>query len=176
MSPRTLVFWLMTVGVLIAVATLSHSLAQEPKTLIRVSVDEIDTKVVLVGRLGERLGKMMTVTGKWISPPRSSGGEEPKDSSMRFVVTHVNEKKLAKEVSFNIYQVHAETRAGKNGMPKTEDERSLNGISWTFRAFESGHYDRSPKEFRTERGYGQIDEPYWVRPFTSELYGYILEN
>jgi hypothetical protein len=165
-----------TTFILAVAMTCSYLSADGPVPLTNIAVEDIGNKVQLIGRLGEPLGRMMTVKGTWTYPTRP-GAAMAKDDSMQFVVTHVNEKKLAKSVTLNISQIHAETRAGKSALPKeSKAQEALDGLTWTLRGFESGYFALVPEEFPAERGRGPAAPPYWYRPFTSELHGYIQDR
>jgi hypothetical protein len=136
---------------------------------VTVSVEDIGTKVTLVGRLGEPLGKMMEVKGTWAYP------EDPrvKDYSLRFRVSDVNGKRLPKPVEFNVAQVEAATPAGGSAIPKPEGHKALDGVSWTLRAYETGRFDDVPEEYRKDLGTAPPQPPYCQRTFTSQLVGVV---
>jgi len=134
------------------------------KRTIAISVEDIGTKVTLVGRLGEPLGKLMEVKGTWGYPDA-----RVKDYSLRFRVSHVNGKRLPKPVEFNVAQVKAATRSGKNAIPQFKDHKTLEGVSWTLRAYETGRFRGVPEELDTAAS----ASPYWWKTFTSELVGVV---
>ena len=170
MKQRDYVVMGVAISLLLSVAiTSSLTSADDPKPPTDISVNDIGGKIRLIGRLGEPLGKMMTVTGTW-AYPSTPPGVLSKDGSLRFTVSHVNDKQLIKGITFNISQVSAVTKDGKNAMPKPEDERSLDGLSWTLRAYETGRHNIEQKAFWTDGGSKVWPlAPYWEKPFTSEL-------
>lgn len=131
---------------------------------LRVSVDDIGKRLLLIGPLGEPLGTLMTIKGTWNYPDSLV-----KDGSLRFRVTHVNAKKLESEVELNIAQVKATDRNGNLAIPKNERSRSLVGVSWTVRGYESGRFNGKPEGFWKETDSGPAASPYWFDIFTSEL-------
>ena len=149
----------------VASALLPASLAaQEPAA---VSVEDIGTKVVLVGRLGQPLGTMMDVQGTWKFPDRFD-----KDYSLRFLVSHVNGKALLKPVEFDWAQVKVISTNGENAIPKSDERKTLDGLAWTLRAYETGRFNRIPKDYWEEPGTRRDASPYWMtKTFTSELVG-----
>jgi hypothetical protein len=134
----------------------------------QVPVDEIGARFILMGRLGKPLGTMMTVTGKWGYPDKAV-----KDYSLRFTVSQVNAKRLDKPVVFNVAQIKAVSQDGKDAIPKYDAHKSLDGVSWTLRAYETGRFQGIPNEYWIERGSGRPASPYWFRTFTSELVGIV---
>lgn len=142
--------------------------SQEKDKPLSINVEDIGTKVTLIGRLGEPLGKMMNLQGTWKYPEG-----DVKDSSLRFTVNLVNGHKLAKAVEFNIAQISARSGDGKDAIPVYERRGSLNGVTWNLRAYETGFLRVTPNEDRTGRFAPVPAIPYWYRPFTSQLNGTI---
>ena len=154
----------------VAIATSpSSSFAQEP---ITVSVEDIGSKVTLVGRLGQPLGKMMEVKGTWRMPD-----DVVKDYSLRFIVSHVNGKPLKEPVEFNVAQIDAVSKYGNTAIPKyawpIEEQSTLDGVAWTLRAYETGRIDSIPPQYWKERGTLEHARPYWTESFTSQLVGVV---
>lgn len=131
----------------------------EKDTPLSVNVEDIGKRVILIGRLGVPLGKMMKLQGRWHYPD-----ELEKDDSLRFTVTHVNDRKLREPVEFDIAQIKAVTQAGKNAVPVHQREKTLDGVRWTLLAYETGRITSTPDD-------GLVQTPHWIRPFTSELRG-----
>ncbi len=127
---------------------------------LAINVDDIGTKVTLVGRLGQPLGKMMKLRGSWKYPDGLA-----KDYSLRFTVTEVNDHKLATPVEFNIAQIKARTEDDKDAIPEYKREKDLDGVAWTLNAYETGRFSVVP-----QRGFS-VALPYWQRAFTSEVVG-----
>jgi hypothetical protein len=156
-----------------ALLTGSAAFPARPEKRIEVSVEDIGTKVTLVGRLGQPLGTMMEVQGTW-SYPRQRPGEPPvKDDSLRFRVSQVNGKKLPQPVEFNVAQIEAATRTGKNAIPKFEELKMLDGIAWTLQAYETGRFHHVPEDYWKKLGTAPPGPPSWPRIFTSELVGVV---
>jgi hypothetical protein len=157
--------------VLLALSTAATSLpvvAETPEPAATVSVADIGTKVSLVGRLGQPLGKMMTIRGKWVKPSNF-----PKPGAFLFIVSHVNGKQLTQPVEFDIGQMEVVMPNGKNALPDFKRQAELDGVVWTLRAYETGRFSTTPEEYWTERGSGPRALPYWTRDFTSELVGIV---
>ena len=83
---------------------------------VEIQVADIGSKVTLIGYLGQPLGKMMTLKGRWKFP-----GPATKDDSPILTITHVNDKQLAKPVEFYHAQVEVTDRDGKEISPKDGD-------------------------------------------------------
>lgn len=167
-------FKTLTVILLVTSAMFGASLvlAEDQPPPATVSVADIGTKVALVGRLGQPLGAMMTLRGRWAYPVESPG--PVKDNSIRFTVSHVNGKQLAQPVEFNVAQIDAVSADGKSAIPgRREGQAALDGVSWTFRAYETGRFDKIPEEYWKERGTGPPGLPYWTTTFTSKLVGIV---
>jgi hypothetical protein len=142
--------------------------AQGKAAPMMIDVNEIGTKVILVGRLKSPLATLMTVNGKWSIPQGSV-----RDSSPRFTVSHVDGVKLDKPVEFNIAQVDVtfeNLQPRQSAIPKFEDWQSLDGVSWTLQAYETGRFRLTPQ---LKTGYYQ--SPYWYETFTTELVGVLPE-
>jgi hypothetical protein len=126
---------------------------------LAINVDDIGTKVTLVGRLGQPLGKMMKLRGSWNYP---SGLE--KDYSLRFTVTVVNDHKLATPVEFNIAQIKPRTKDHEAAIPEYKRRKDLVGVTWTLNAYETCRFSEIPSDVIAQ-------VPYWQRTFTSEVIG-----
>jgi hypothetical protein len=150
--------------------SLVMSADKERKPKVTVPVESIGSDVTLVGRMGEPLGTMMEVKGTWSQPK-----EIVKDNSPRFNVTHVNGKKLDTPVEFNIAQITADTPDRKTAIPELNEWKTLEGVSWTMRAYETGDLHIQPREYHEEFGKPVIlgSKPYWMRTFTSRLIGVV---
>ncbi len=83
------------------------------KQVTTVLAKDIPDKVQIIGELGQPLGKLTTIRGKWIKP---SG--VPKDNSLRFQITAVNGKRLDKSVEWHRTQVIAVFSGEKGRGPK----------------------------------------------------------
>lgn len=164
-------------GVLLLVMTFalakspSTTTAESRKHMTDVSVEDIGTKVRLVGRLGVPLGEMMTLTGIWAFPD-----DNVKDASIRFTVMDVNGKRLDNPVVFNVSQMGVLSKQGENVIPPRKEHRNLDGLTWTMRAYESGRVNQIPQQYFTEIGNGPHAVPYYYGPFTSELQGALQAN
>lgn len=178
MPSRRITATSLAITFLLVVAAASRNLPADGKSpQVSVNVEDIGSKVQLIGRLGQPLGKMMTVSGRWFYPAKP--GEMLKDDSMRFLVTHVNQKKLAKEIDFNIAVMHLTTKDGQNVIPNHwKDQNSLHGQAWTLQVYETGslcvEQMQSWQDRWKEQGIPLKPLPYWCRPFVSELHGYVV--
>jgi hypothetical protein len=152
-----------------AIALSNSAIGQE--SIAAVSVEDIGTRVTLVGRLGQPLGKMMEVRGTWKYPSR-----DVKDYSLRFHATHVNGKTLETPVEFNISQIKAVSQRGVDAIPRGEKRKALDGDIWTMRAYETGRHNAVPADYWKESGQGMPGLPYWHKTFTSELVGIAQER
>lgn len=139
---------------------------------IQISVDDLGKTAELVGRLGKPLGTWVTIKGTWALPKNVA-----KDYSLRFTVTHVNGMKLPSPVEFNIGQVRAVDRHGKDVLPDFKEQRKLDRRTWTLKGYETGRLNiqTPPEYFKTMGREPQaVQKPYWTSPFASEIDG-ILE-
>ena len=69
----------------------------------------------------------------------------------------------------NTTRFWAVTRKHKNAIPSYEHRKSLEGVSWTLRAYETGRFNVTPLAYWKERGLGIPAAPYWANTFQSEL-------
>jgi hypothetical protein len=145
-------------GIFVSIGTSSLQSGGKDAALA-IYVDDIGTKVTLVGCLGQPLGKMMKLRGSWKYPR-----DLVKDNSLRFTVTVVNDHKLVKPVEFNIAQINARTKDHEDAIPKYERHKDLVGVTWTLSAYETGRFSAIPSDVI-------VQLPYWHRPFTSEVVG-----
>ena len=160
-------FWYLTAfaavfGTFVSIGTSSLQSGGKDATLA-INVDDIGSKVTLVGRLGQPLGKMMKLRGSWKYP-----NGVMKDSSLWFTVTAVNDRKLATPVKFHIAQVSARTEDHKDAIPAHEHEKDLDGVAWTLKAYETGRFTAVPDDGMA------VQAPYWYRTFTSEVVGTVV--
>jgi hypothetical protein len=65
------------------------------------------------------------------------------------------------------------TRGGKKAIPSYEHRKSLEGVSWTLRAYETGRFEVTPLAYWKERGLGIPAAPYSAKTFQSELVGIV---
>ncbi len=149
-------------GIFLSIATSSLQSGGNDATLA-INVDDIGTKVTLVGRLGQPLGKMMKLRGSWKYPRGLV-----KDDSLRFTVTEVNGHKLATPVELNIAQIRARSDDDKDAIPQYQHQKALDGVAWTLNAYETGRFSAVPQS-----GFS-VALPYWQRTFTSEVVGTVV--
>ncbi len=149
-------------GIFVSIGTSSLQSGGKDATLA-INVDDIGTKVTLVGRLGQPLGKMMKLRGSWKYP-----NGVMKDASLWFTVTAVNYRKLATPVEFHIAQVSARTEDHKDAIPAHEHQKDLDGVAWTLKAYETGRFSAVPDDGMA------VQAPYWYRTFTSEVVGTLV--
>lgn len=135
---------------------------------LRVSVEDLGKKADIIGRLGQPLGTWVTIKGTWALPKKVV-----KDYSLRFTATHVNGMKLPSPVEFNIGQIRAVDRHGKDVLPNFEGQRKLDGRTWTLKAYETGELHITPPEYYEAIGTvpGSRQEPYYFRKFMSRIDG-----
>lgn len=136
---------------------------------LQISVDDLGKTADLIGRLGKPLGSWVTIKGTWALPKNVA-----KDYSLRFTATHVNGMKLPSPVEFNIGQVRAVDRHGKDVLPDFKEQRKLDGRTWTLKGYETGRLDiQTPPEYFKAIGRERqaVQKPYWTRPFISEFNG-----
>lgn len=102
----------------------------QDKLIKMVKASDLIKKVRIIGELGYPLGEVVTIQGKWRND-LDKGGE-----GSCFVVTHVNGKKLDREVKF--WEPHVlpwKERYKGTGMGPI---RPSIGEVWDLRGFESG--------------------------------------
>lgn len=176
MPSRRITATSLAITFLLVVAAASRNLPADGKSPpLSVNVEDIGAKVQLIGRLGQPLGKMMTVSGRWFYPAKP--GELLKDDSMRFLVTHVNQKRLTKDVEFDVSQLHVTGHAGRKVISTDwREQEKLDGQKWTMRLYESGQLFLEPQEFRDELNLAPVQVAYFTRPFVSELHGYVVKE
>jgi hypothetical protein len=111
------------------VAFQNEGKAQE-KVIKTVKASDLIKKVTVIGELGHPLGEVVTIRGKWRND-LDKGGE-----GSCFVVTHVNGRKLDREVKF--WEPHVlpwKERYKGTGM---DPIRPSTGEVWDLSGFESG--------------------------------------
>ncbi|SFH59878.1 hypothetical protein [Planctomicrobium piriforme] len=97
--------------------------------IVTVRAEDIGTSVQIIGRLGKPLETMMTIEGRWRYPT-----EVTKDGLPYFEVTHIDNQRLQKPLSFvhgSVVQVEWDT--AKKRKPADME-------IWKFRAFESARF------------------------------------
>jgi hypothetical protein len=155
----------------VAVLLASHVIADEPPSSTRVSVDDLDRSIVLVGRLGHPLGTMLTLDGTWGYPDQSRG--PTKDYSLEFTIHTVNGKRLAQTLTLKTGAVHVIDKSGASLIPPHKQHKELDGVSWSLRAYETGRYTVMPDEYWQYRGpIAMIPLPV----FASSIAGYVAPN
>jgi hypothetical protein len=168
-TSSTVVVSLVLLAALALTRVPSSALSSGPGPTTPILVEDIGTKVTLVGRLGVPLGKMMEVRGTWAYPKGLV-----KDFSLRFTVTHVNGKSLPSPVEFDVGLVRAVMPDRKDAIPKYEDHKRLAGSSWMLRAYETGRFYPIPMDYWRELGdETSMQPPYWTKTFVSELVGVV---
>lgn len=169
----------------VAVATLAICASQfafrptsaDERRKVVVSVADVDQTVTLMGRLGQPLGTMMEVRGTWKYPPVKKSPEgkllATKDTSLRFVVSHVNGKPL--NPPLDIHRLEARTREGVDAVALEQKKGALVGDTWTMRGYETGNYSGVPEEYWKESGIGSVALPVWTQPFDTEFVGIVTQ-
>lgn len=108
--------------------------SNEPKDkkMITVRAHDIPQTVQIIGRLGQPLGSLLTIGGKWIRP-----GIQAKDRSLVFHVNLVNGREPNENIDLHSLQVRAILPHHQGG------RRSKPGESWDWR-FDWGGSEPSP--------------------------------
>ena len=137
-----------------------------------ISVDSVSTTHVLVGRLGKPLGEAMRLSGKWHYPQ-----PQEKDYSLRFTITSIDGNTLDKPIEFNIAQLNVSSKNGKSLIPALEHQKQLEGKTWSFTAYETGRVQIFPNERDSKNPvFPVVGRPYYTKPFTSEIIGYMVDE
>lgn len=152
---------------------LAETPAVAQKAVHQISVEEIGKSVVLIGRLGVPLGQKMEIVGYWNMPKL-----DPKDDSIRFTVTMVNQTKLAVPVEFSHEQVEFMDAEHHYVVPKDKSQKKLDGQYWVIVAYETGRINVMPIEelSKSPPVFQGVQLPYYTRPFTSELVGVVQQR
>lgn len=128
-----------------------------------VSIEDLGTKIEVVGRLDLPLHTLTTIDGHWERP-----NPPGKDDSLYFVVTKVNEHALPESVKIHRVDV-----------VDSEDKRvePVEGESWSIRGYESGTLDMTaPHAYEIRKNQlGLVGRASWSRFCTSKVRG-ILQN
>lgn len=140
--------------------------AEHPK--VQVPVSAVGSSVLLIGRLGQPLGKMMTIQGVWkMNAPVS------KDGAIHFHVSHVNENRLEEPVVFHNGHCKLLNETGQPTGPTYESQQQFDGWQCTLRAYETGGIEGSPLEFYKETGGGVPQTMYDGLRFVSKIVGVV---
>ncbi len=167
MSPITRISLAAAVfGISIMVPMLVAQTQPEP---LHIRVSDIGKTVTLIGQLGKPLGQKLTVRGRWSIPVSKEKGTVLKDNSPRFTVTEVDGVRFEGKVEFNIGQIRPATYRRKNPLPDFEDWASLDNQVWTMTVYETGSVQIRPMERGEDADFPIVGNPYYFRPFTSEL-------
>lgn len=149
---------------IVLVPTIAH--AEQPT--VQVPVSAIGSSVSLVGRLGQPLGKMITIQGVWkMDAPVS------KDGAINFHVFQVNGNRLEEPVVFHRYHCTLLNKDGSETGPTYESQQQFDGWQCTLRAYETGGIEGSPLEFYKETGGGVPQTMYDGRRFVSKIVGVV---
>jgi hypothetical protein len=138
-NPIASIFILSIVPLAFSARDVRSAAGDEPKQQPRIRVDEIGTKVVVLGRLNQPLRRVVTVKGKWAEP--KSGAKPSND--LRFVVTEANGKKLDNPVEFLDQDVSVVKQDRKEAQP-------VIGETWEIRAYETWTIYDHPQEYWDE--------------------------
>lgn len=159
-----------TIGALLIAAAawswsaLGGSGEEQPKART-ISADDLSSgKIVVIGRLGLPLRQMMTIRGTW-DYPEQVPGRVLKIHELRFRVSHVDGKKLAKPLDFDKDLVQVTKIGDRNSLQPSQGEE------WEFRGFETGSFRARPQQYYLETGGGAVSNRH--AGFTSELEGFL---
>ena len=136
-----------------------------------LSVTDLGIGYELIGRLGQPLGTMLTVKGKWGYPDQSKG--PTKVYELQFTLTEIDGVTCKHPLVFDVGAVHVIDKQRNSLIPAQDKHRDLDGSTWEFRAFETGRHTSMPQEYYNFQG------PIAMRPsppFVSELVGYMPER
>ena len=88
-------------------------------------------------------------------------------------VNFIDEHVLARPIEFNIAQISAHSKDGKDAIPAYKDQKALDGVTWTLHAYENGTISVYPVPLDAKKGKvaPAPSRPYYSRPFTSHLIG-----
>ncbi|MCC7339011.1 MAG: hypothetical protein IT422_28275 [Pirellulaceae bacterium] len=141
------------------------STAQDTRTH-RVSVEDVGTRLILIGRLGKPLGEEFEIRGHWHFPPTPY----VKDYSLRFTVDSIDGKLIDKPIEFNYAQLRFLDREHHDVIPAYAEHAKLDGECWTLIGYETGHIQIQPDEYGDPAPvFPVVGMPYFTRPFTSQI-------
>lgn len=113
---------------------------------IMVNSSDIPDKVRILGKLGQPLGQLVTVRGKWTTPFLSKPAELPV-----FIVNQVNDRPLDKPVEF----INVEPVGGR----EAEFAKKTVGEEWVLRGVETGGF-----EGFSDQVWAELGQPPMARP------------
>jgi len=145
--------------------------ADAERTLQSLNVSDLGTEYELIGRLGHPLGTMLTIKGTWGYPDQSNGPTKVYD--LQLSITEIDGTARKHPLILDVWSVHVIDKQRRSLIPSHEKHRDLNGVTWEFRAFETGRHSSMPQEYYKFQG------PIAMRkspPFVSELVGYMPER
>ena len=118
----------------------------------KVNIRDIrDGKAVIVGLLGQPIGKFVKLRGRWAK--RYQG------SDLQLDVTHVDGKQLPAPVDFDKFFVHAVDKHDRAVAPLKDDK-------WEMEAYEScGFFRIEPDEF--QKSLGRYPNSYDQQPYVA---------
>jgi hypothetical protein len=159
---------LVFIALLLTIDPRHTAIAEDSQSKHRIAVDEIGRTVLLVGRLGVPLGEKMEIVGRWHYPERPHS----KDDSIRFSVTSVNGKTLAKSVEFNHEQLDFTNREHQ-ALSQSDLEKQV----WTLVAYETGSIRIIPDEYLSDSPvFPTAGRVYYAKPFTSEVVAVLKDH
>ena len=132
----------------------------------RVSVEDVGTRLILIGRLGKPLGEKFEIRGYWHFPSNI----HVKDYSLRFTVTFIDGKSIEKPIEFNYAQLRFMDSEHNDVIPPRAEHAKLDGEQWTLIAYETGQIRIRPNEDGDPSPVFSVGTaPYFARAFTSQI-------
>lgn len=146
---------------------------------ITVRAQDIPEKVQILGVLGQPLGSLVTIRGKWMRP-----GGIPHDPLPRLHVSLINGKEP--EQSVELHDMQVRSYWGKKGRGPREGENwdwrvdlwsgteappsATEGETWELMGFETGSFESSSEEVWVEMGRPLLPaKPYWMWGFATRF-------
>lgn len=146
---------------------------------VTVRVQDIPERVQILGMLGQPLGSLVTIRGKWVKPEGIVW-----DSSPRLHVSVINGKEPKQNVELHDMQVRSYW--GKNGRGPGAGENwdwlvdlwrgtepapsATDGETWELMGCETGSFDESSEDVWQEMGRPLVpSRPYWMWGFATRF-------
>ena len=114
---------------------------------------------------------MLTIKGTWGYPDQSKGTTKIID--LQLSITEIDGVPRKDPLILDVWSVHVLDKQRRSLIPPHAKHRDLNGVTWEFRAFETGRHSCMPREYYEFQG------PIAMRQspsFVSELVGYMQDG